>query len=385
MKKALHFGAGNIGRGFIGEILAKNGFAITFVDVSEEIIDALNEKGAYKIFLAGPEKEEQLITNVKGINNALEPEKVSAALVETDLVTTAIGPKILPKIAPLIASGIKQRKQAKMMRPLDVIACENMIGGSQFLRQEVYRYLDGPERAYADEYLGFPNAAVDRIVPKQDHTDPLSVTVEPFKEWVVDESQLKAPALKLTEVHYAKDLEPYIERKLFSVNTGHATVAYTGADLGYQTIKDAIKDPKVLQRLRAVLSETRALLLAKWDFSAKELEDYHQKIIARFENPYLSDEIVRVGRTPLRKLGYNERFIRPLRETFARGLNYQALLETTALIYRFDDPKDEESQKLASLLATRPLKTVISETTGLDPKKDHVLIEQLATCYLQHK
>ena len=107
--------------------------------------------------------------------------------------------------------------------------------------------------------------------------------------------------------------------------------------------------------------------------------------IARFENPYLSDEIVRVGRTPLRKLGYNERFIRPLRETFARGLNYQALLETTALIYRFDDPKDEESQKLASLLATRPLKTVISETTGLDPKKDHVLIEQLATCYLQHK
>ena len=142
MKKALHFGAGNIGRGFIGEILAKNGFAITFVDVSEEIIDALNEKGAYKIFLAGPEKEEQLITNVKGINNALEPEKVSAALVETDLVTTAIGPKILPKIAPLIAFGIKQRKQAKKMRPLDVIACENMIGGSQFLRQEVYRYLE---------------------------------------------------------------------------------------------------------------------------------------------------------------------------------------------------------------------------------------------------
>ena len=50
--RAVHFGAGNIGRGFIGEVLAANGFEITFVDVNHTIIDALNERKEYEIDLS---------------------------------------------------------------------------------------------------------------------------------------------------------------------------------------------------------------------------------------------------------------------------------------------------------------------------------------------
>ncbi|MDO4458365.1 MAG: mannitol-1-phosphate 5-dehydrogenase, partial [Ligilactobacillus murinus] len=328
MMKALHFGAGNIGRGFIGEVLAKNGFEITFVDVNEKVITALNEKHEYLIQLAEPTKKQIKVTGVAGINNAKDPAKVAQAFAKADIVTTAIGPKILPLIAPLIAAGIKLRRKNDNYQKIDVIACENMIGGSQFLKTEVYKHLDAATKAFADEYIGFPNAAVDRIVPQQSHADPLFVVVEPFKEWVIDESQLRDPALKLKEVHYAKQLEPYIERKLFSVNTGHATVAYTGQVYGYDTIGEAIKDKRVLDQVKAVLAETRELLLAKWDFERAELEAYQQKIIERFENPELSDEITRVGRTPIRKLGYDERFIRPIREAKLHGLSYQALLMT---------------------------------------------------------
>lgn len=372
--KAVHFGAGNIGRGFIGETLAANDFSIDFVDVNDTIISALNSRHEYDIELAAPSQEKIHVENVDGINNGKEPEKVVAAIAETDLVTTAIGPKILQFIAPLIAEGLVARKKQGNKQKVDVIACENMIGGSAHLKDEVYKALADEDQAFVNEYVGFPNAAVDRIVPLQKHDDPLMVSVEPFKEWVVDESQMANPNLKLEGVSYAPDLEPYIERKLFSVNTGHATVAYTGKTLGYDTIGDAIKDERVLNQLKGVLKETGDLLIAKWNFKREDHEAYQKKIIDRFENPYISDTIARVGRTPIRKLGFDERFIRPIREAKEHGLGYEKLLETVGKIYQFNVPEDDESVKLQQMLQDK-FAEVVTSTTDL---KDQELVSEIA-------
>lgn len=373
--KDVHFGAGNIGRGFIGATLADNGFEIEFVDVNATVIDALNERHEYPVEYAAPGKKRITVRNVSGINNAKEPEKVVQAIAQADLVTTAIGPKVLPLIAPLIAQGLKARQDAGNQQPLDVAACENMIGAGDALKKEVYSHLDGDTGAFVDQYVGFPNAAVDRIVPEQHHDDPLLVAVEPFKEWVIDKSMLKNPVIHLTGVEYADDLEPYIERKLFSVNTGHATVAYNGKFMGYTTIGEAVKDPQILTLLRSALGETRALLADKWpNFTMADLEAYHEKIVSRFENPYISDAIARVGRTPIRKLGYNERFIRPIRECRERGLAYDTLLKTAGRIFTFDEPNDQESVRLMKMVADQPLDKVVAEVTGI---KDQALLDEV--------
>ena len=373
--KDVHFGAGNIGRGFIGATLADNGFEIEFVDVNATVIDALNERHEYPVEYAAPGKKRITVRDVSGINNAKEPEKVVQAIAQADLVTTAIGPKVLPLIAPLIAQGLKARQDAGNQQPLDVAACENMIGAGDALKKEVYSHLDGDTVAFVDQYVGFPNAAVDRIVPEQHHDDPLLVAVEPFKEWVIDKSMLKNPAIHLTGVEYADDLEPYIERKLFSVNTGHATVAYNGKFMGYTTIGEAVKDPQILKLLRSALGETRALLADKWpNFTMADLEAYHEKIVSRFENPYISDAIARVGRTPIRKLGYNERFIRPIRECREWGLAYDTLLKTAGRIFTFDEPNDQESVRLMKMVADQPLDKVVAEVTGI---KDQALLDEV--------
>lgn len=376
--KATHFGAGNIGRGFIGEILFNNGFSIDFVDINETIIDALNERNEYTIELADQGKKQIHVENVDGLNNKNNPDGVVASVAQADLVTTAIGPNILPFIAELIAKGIQKRREANEERPLDVIACENMIGGSQFLFEEVKKYLTTEDLSYVDQYVGFPNAAVDRIVPIQHHDDPLFVSVEPFSEWVIDETQSKAKQIRLEGVEYVADLEPYIERKLFSVNTGHATVAYTGAYSGYKTIDEAISHEEVLDQLKAVLGETGSLLISKWGFDQETHQKYINKIIGRFENPYISDDITRVARTPIRKLGYDERFIRPIRELKERGLDYSHLLEVAGMILKYDDPKDEQSVELQKILQEKDVKTVIEEVTGL---KDPALIAEIAAVY----
>ena len=42
MKTAIQFGAGNIGRGFIGAVLSKSGYQVVFADVNKEIVDRIN-------------------------------------------------------------------------------------------------------------------------------------------------------------------------------------------------------------------------------------------------------------------------------------------------------------------------------------------------------
>lgn len=372
--KATHFGAGNIGRGFIGEILAKNGFSIEFVDINETIIDALMSRKGYTIELAEESKQQIQVANVTGINNQKNPEAVVESVATSQIVTTAIGPNILPFIAELIAKGIQKRKANQVTEKLDVIACENMIGGSQFLFEKVKAYLTQEDLDYVNQYVGFPNAAVDRIVPIQHHEDPLFVSVEPFSEWVVDKTQMKNSELVLSDVEYVDDLEPYIERKLFSVNTGHASVAYTGASLGYQTIDEAIADEKVLTTLENVLKETGSLLIAKWQFDPQVHQAYAQKIVARFKNPYISDAITRVARTPIRKLGYDERFIRPIRELHDRNLSYQQLLTVVGLIFNYRDEKDEQSVELQKMLQNESLEAVVRKVTQLT---DETLIAEI--------
>ena len=376
MKKAVHFGAGNIGRGFIGEILFENGFEIAFVDVNEAIINALNERGSYEIEIAEEGQRHIAVSGVRGINNRLHPEAVVEAIAEADLVTTAIGPNILPFIASLVAQGIEARQTAGNLAPLDVLACENMIGGSEFLYEEVKKHLSEAGLTFAQEHIGFPNAAVDRIVPAQSHEDPLFVVVEPFNEWVVETRGMKNPDLILDKVHYEAELEPFIERKLFSVNSGHATSAYTGAYYGAQTILEALQNVTVKNNVEAVLAEIRSLLIAKWGFDEAALVDYHKVIISRFENPFIVDDVARVARTPIRKLGYDERFIRPIRELKERGLSYQYLLQTVAYVFAYQDETDEQSVQLQALLAEKSLEEVVKEVTGLS---DQDLIDEIVS------
>ncbi len=376
--KATHFGAGNIGRGFIGEVLADNNFTIEFVDINEKVINALIDRGEYRIGLAHAGRDTIHITDVTGINNATNPQAAILSVATSDLVTTAIGPNVIPFIVELIAKGLRKRREMGNTTPVDIIACENMIGGSEFLYSKMETYLNEEDKAYIETYVGFPNAAVDRIVPIQSHKDPLFVSVEPFKEWIVENKNRKATHIELESVLYVEDLTPYIERKLFSVNTGHATVAYTGAYAGYTTVDEALRDENILQTLKDVLSETGSLLIDKWQFDEEQHNAYKKKIVGRFTNPYISDELTRVGRTPIRKLGYNERFIRPIRELKERGLSYKTLLSVVGKILCYEDEGDAQSMELKNRKAKEPLDAVLKDITGLE---DTALVAEIIGAY----
>ncbi|KGL39664.1 mannitol-1-phosphate 5-dehydrogenase [Listeria newyorkensis] len=377
---AVHFGAGNIGRGFIGQLLHEAKYHVTFVDVNKTVVNALNEKKQYNVILADDSQQVDLITDVSAINSQENPEQVIAAILETELVTTAVGPTILPFIAKTLVVAIKAR--TAIQKPLIIMACENMIGASASLQERVYAELTDAEKKYADEFVSFPNAAVDRIVPNQTHDDPLTVLVEPFYEWVVEKSAIKGAAPDVPGITYVADLTPYIERKLFTVNTGHAVTAYIGHMKNIDSIEAAIHNDKVLFAVRSALEETGALLEKKFDFAHKEHQAYIDKIIERFKNPHISDYVSRVGRSPMRKLGPNDRFVQPARQ-FVEAFNEtpKALADAIAAALRFNDPDDTEAVELQALVAAVGLEKAIADVTGIESYSK--LFEKVKDSYLK--
>lgn len=365
---AIHFGAGNIGRGFIGQLLHKAGYEICFVDVNDEIIDQLNNKRAYSVMLADSTQERMLITNVRGINSVKDPQEVAKVIAQADIVTTAVGPSILPKIAKLIADGLIERIE-NSDKALNIIACENMIGGSTFLRDEVYLNMTESQKKKTEQSVNFPDAAVDRIVPVQSHEDKLLVAVEPFYEWVIDQSKMIGEVPAIDGVTYVEDLLPYIERKLFTVNTGHAATAYLGNFYGYNTIKEAISDKGIRNIVTAILDETGKLLERKYNFNPYEHNAYVQKIIGRFENEYISDEVSRVARSPIRKLGANDRFIKPLRELMEHNIVPKNLIKAIAVALFYKNKDDYEAIELQGFLKDHSVEDLFIKYSELSEHK----------------
>ncbi|TJY42252.1 mannitol-1-phosphate 5-dehydrogenase [Cohnella pontilimi] len=378
MKKAVHFGGGNIGRGFIGLLLSQAGYHVQFVDVNEQLVALLNERGEYPVQLASEEGETTIVRGVSAISGN-DKQAVADAVADADLVTTAVGVNILKFIAENIAAGIRKRLSSGDAAPLHVIACENAIGGSTILKGLVLEHLPAELREEAGEKVAFPDAAVDRIVPVQQNEDPLKVIVEPFYEWVVDRSAMLPGSEEIPGVHYADQLQPYIERKLFTVNTGHCTAAYHGFLNGFDTIQESMNDKAVVTEVKGALEETGAALCRQYGFDKQQHQAYISKILDRFRNPHLTDEVVRVGRSPIRKISPDDRLIRPARMAHEFGMDVPHLTKSVAAALLFDYSEDPEAVELQQSLQQSGIGDTVAKYTGL--AQDHPLHKQIVEAY----
>jgi mannitol-1-phosphate 5-dehydrogenase len=362
---AVHFGAGNIGRGFVGLILHRAGYQVVFADVVDELIDALNATPSYRVKEVGLESAEEVVDNYRAVNSRRDEPAAVAEIAAADIVTTAVGPRVLEFVAPLIAAGLRQR--AGGAAPLAVMACENAINATDVLAGHVRAAVPEAEWPAVAERAVFANTAVDRIVPAQAPGAGLDVTVETYFEWAIERPPFGGNEPSIPDATWVDDLAPYIERKLFTVNTGHATTAYHGFARGIKKLSDALADDAVRAAVAGVLGETKRLLVAKHEFSDEAQQAYVDKILERFANPYLPDTVDRVGRQPLRKLSRHERLIGPAAELAERGVRPRHLLATVDAALSFDVPDDPESVELQQLLRTLTAVEATERICGLTP------------------
>ena len=312
MKKAVMYGGGNIGRGFIGATLSQSGYEVTFIDVAEPVVKALQEKHQYPVrYVSSEGYEDIMIEHVTAVNGN-DQEAASEAIASCDIMATAVGARILKFIVPNIVAGLRKR-WARTDAPLNIIICENLNDANKILEGMLKEQLSEEEKALFGARVGLVEASIGRMVPVQTEEmkdgDPMRICVERYGFLPVDLAAFKGEVPEIQNLVPFEPFDFYIKRKLFIHNMGHATCAYLGGYVGRKYIYQAIDDPEILNIVQNAMLESALALHKKYGVELDGLMLHITDRLGRFRNAALKDTCKRVGGDPTRKLGAADRLI----------------------------------------------------------------------------
>jgi len=347
------YGAGNIGRGFIAQLFAASGYESTFIDVAEPVIEALNREGRYPIRLISTEGSRDVwVEGVRAINGG-DRERAAEAIAGSDIMATAVGVRVLPHIAPIIAAGIKKRF-ACTDTPLDIIICENLIDADKLLERLIKENLNEEEQRLFDQRIGLVEASIGRMVPIQTEAmrdgNSLRICSEEYGFLPVDKKAFKGEIPQINGMAAFDNFNFFLERKLFIHNMGHGICAYLGMYLGDTYIYEAVNRSEILFVAENAMLESALALSAKFNVPLTDLYSHILNLIRRFANRALGDTCARVGGDTSRKLGPQDRFIGAIRccEEEAITPTFISIGTAAALRRHLEENKSSQTREAAA-------------------------------------
>jgi mannitol-1-phosphate 5-dehydrogenase len=370
MKIAVQLGAGNIGRGFMGQLLWEAGFNITFVDTDKQLVSLLNERGKYPLRLLDAYSREQhavVIDHFTAIA-AEQRDKVATAIADATLVGTAVGVKNLEAVAGLLADGIGRRFEQNPT-PLDIFLCENMFGAAALLQKNVSRLLAPPARRWAEKSVGFVGTSVARMVAsgRQQSDDPLLIIADSYRKVPYDGKASKAGDPGIDGFYPVENFKAEVERKLFTHNLGHASLAYLGYLKGYTYIHEPFADEFVSSVFEKALDETSQALLKRYPeaLDPHEHRRVRQDVRTRFGNPMVGDTIVRVAKDPIRKLSPEDRLIGSARLCLEQGVFPAEIGRVCGAALCYDFEGDAEARELQEMIRADGLEKTLERISDI--------------------
>lgn len=380
MKKLVQFGAGNIGRSFIGQLFSRAGYEVVFVDVDAAVVRALNKRNAYTVEIRDERSEKWLIRNVRAVD-AHDTEKAAAEVANADCLGSAVGKNALAAIVPAVARGLELRLRRLGTRPLDLIICENILDGAGFLRREFLKVL--PANFPLDRMLGLVETSIGKMVPIMSagdrEKDPLLVYAEAYNTLTLDKRAFRAPIPSVPGLDPKDNMRAYVERKSFIHNLGHAMLAYMEGILGrnYTYTWEAVRDSELRDIAKTAMWESGRALIGAYpdEFNEDNQEEHIENLLKRFGNVHLGDTIYRVGRDVPRKLARDDRLIGAMRFDLAHGVEPAVTAQGAgaACFFRKTDENgrlfgpDEEFRRL---IFPEGLDYVLSRVCGLSPENE---------------
>ena len=352
MKQFVMYGAGSIGRGFIGSLFSKIGYEVTFIDVNDEVIRLINQKKGYNQIIVGDTPKVCHIDHVKAVDGKDE-QAVCQAIAQADLMATALGANVLPKVAPLIAKGLEYRWQERGDEPLDILICENLMDADHILHGYVKEHISDSNKM--DLLVGFIETSIGKMVPPADNftekVDPLDVRQEAYEYLPVNSETLKTKLPECPNIIPYTPFNYYVKRKLYIHNMAHLTCAYLGMLEGYTYISESASNTSIQWILKKCMEESSIALALEYNTNYRDLQLHMNDLLYRFANKELKDTVARVARDPMRKLQASDRLIGSVRLCLAQDVQPIYLAFATALaLYHVEDKSVDDVLKDVCLI-----------------------------------
>jgi mannitol-1-phosphate 5-dehydrogenase len=329
--KLVLFGAGKIGRSFIGQLFSRGGYEVVFIDSYKPVIDELNRRGNYKLIIKSEKEDELLIRNVRGVF-AGDVQPVIHEIATAGILAVSIGQGGLPGIMPLLAGGLLLRSDLDPKAPMDIIIAENLRNAAEYFKTALEKLL--PAEFPFEQQLGLVETSIGKMVPimlrKDIEEDILQIFAEPYNTLILDKKAFRNTIPVIDGLAPKENMKAWVDRKLFIHNLGHATAAYLGYlfNPGFIFLYEALDNREILEAVRNTMLQSADVLLKKYpdEFTIKSLTEHIDDLLFRFRNKALGDTIFRVGCDLKRKLAADDRLSGAIRLAIELKLPYDRIL-----------------------------------------------------------
>ncbi len=346
-KSIVIFGAGKIGRSFVGQLFSRSGYKVIFIDVDQRIINELNHRKKYTVVIKSAKDEMLEVTNVSGIY-ANDMESVIRAIADCSLMATCVGKNALPKILPLISQGLEKRFTERPHFPLDIILAENIRDACTLVKEGLKILLD--KGFPLDTYVGLIETSIGKMVPimpkEKEEKDPLLVFAEPYNTLILDKNGFKNAIPNVFGLSPKENIKAWVDRKAFIHNLGHAAAAYFGYFKfpNRKYLNEVLDDPEICSFVQEAMCQSALALTAEYPgiFTFQDLNEHIEELICRFRNKALGDTVFRIGSDLKRKLSENDRVVGAINLARIHKCDYDKLIDVLAfgLLFRAKDESE---------------------------------------------
>ncbi|MBB4227985.1 mannitol dehydrogenase family protein [Rhizobium mongolense] len=197
-----------------------------------------------------------------------------------------------------------------------VLSCDNLRSNGKVARTAVVSFARArdPELAqWIEANVSFPNSMVDRIAPSVGSAEVAKVNAlsgiddrtpvigEEFSQWVVEDDFVAGrPAFEKVGVELRDDVESFEAMKGRLLNASHMMLSYPALMCGFRIVDEALRERAIVDYLLAFL-EKDAIPIVEGPVGVS-LDEYKKNIIARFENPAIGDQLLRIANNGAAKL-----------------------------------------------------------------------------------